>query len=63
MWSLLVFQFHYIGEFSSGPVLGFSWYWNQICWQGCRIVLGAWQQKICAWQKIAKKSQKMRKIV
>ena len=21
--------------------------------QGCRIVLGAWQQKICAWQKIA----------
>ena len=22
--------------------------------QGCRIVLGAWQQKICAWQKIAK---------
>ena len=23
------------------------------CFQGCRIVLGAWQQKICAWQKIA----------
>ena len=21
--------------------------------QGCRIVLGAWQQKICVWQKIA----------
>ena len=33
MWSLLVFQFHYIGEFSSGPVLGFSWYWIQICWK------------------------------
>ena len=75
MWSLLVFQFHYIGEYlmivlaklfyrcrpltsqrfnamqfspakllqdrsvlsehfipCSGPVLGFSWYWIQICW-------------------------------
>ena len=75
MWSLSVFQFHYIGEYlmivlaklfyrcrpltsqrfnamqfcpakllqdrsalsehftpCSGPVLGFSWYWIQICW-------------------------------
>ena len=33
------------------PIEGFT---DVTLVQGCRIVLGAWQQKICAWQKIAK---------